>query len=83
MSNQPPTAVQIGMTLDTPIAMGIPTSRVEILIRVIDEPHFPTPNEPEVSRIPGVGEWITITDRLRKLSNLTVTPVQWPLPPKP
>lgn len=41
--------------------------RVEVGITVIAEPLFPTPNEPEVERMPRLDEWADICGKLATL----------------
>lgn len=62
-------AIQIQLTPDT---------RAEIILRVVQEPTLPTPNEPEISRAPLLPEWIDIVTRMKKLDGLNVKPAIWP-----
>lgn len=41
--------------------------RVEVGMTVYDEPLFPTPNEPEVERMPRLDEWADICGKLTTL----------------
>ena len=41
--------------------------RVRVRVTVFQEPNFPTPNEPEIERMPMVHEWADIVSRMERL----------------
>lgn len=46
--------------------------RVEVGMTVYAEPLFPTPNEPEVERMPRLDEWADICEKLATLQLSTI-----------
>lgn len=41
--------------------------RVRVRMTVFEEPLFPTPNEPEVTRVPLVTEWARIVGKMARM----------------
>lgn len=48
--------------------------RVEVGMTVTEEPLFPTPNEPDIQRAPGLHEWADICAKLARCEMTVMEP---------